>query len=98
MTEATRARLQAVLTQMREEGGAWGDTMGKEQILKLVDEIAAVVAEAGGDQSAIPTNWTDPLLTGPTAVIGRPPYGLPDIERLLVALRTRAARLRQEAP
>ena len=37
----------------------------------------------------IPTSWLDPLLTGPRAVIGTPPYGCPDIERLLNALRIR---------
>lgn len=34
----------------------------------------------------VPTNWLDPLLTGPRAVIGKPPYNCPDIERLLSAL------------
>jgi hypothetical protein len=37
----------------------------------------------------IPMTWLDPLLTGPDAVIGKPPYGCPDIERLLNALRQR---------
>jgi hypothetical protein len=39
--------------------------------------------------SGIPTNWLDPLLTGPKAVIGRPPYDCRDIERLLGAIRKR---------
>ena len=39
--------------------------------------------------AAIPTNWTDPLLTGPEAVIGNPPYDCRDIERLLNAIRAR---------
>ena len=37
----------------------------------------------------IPTNWLDPLLTGPDAVIGKPPYNCKDIERLLNALQLR---------
>ena len=37
----------------------------------------------------IPDNWLDPLLTGPNAVIGVPPYNCKDIERLLVALKER---------
>ncbi len=41
--------------------------------------------------SLVPTNWLDPLLTGPDAVIGKPPYGCPDIERLLRAVRDRIA-------
>jgi len=38
---------------------------------------------------AIPSNWLDPLLSGPKAVIGMPPYSGPDIERLLNAVRER---------
>lgn len=37
----------------------------------------------------IPTSWLDNLLTGPDAVVGKPPYNCPDIERLLSALQTR---------
>jgi hypothetical protein len=37
----------------------------------------------------IPANWTDPLLTGPTAIIGQPPYDCRDIEQLLIAIRLR---------
>mgnify|MGYP001613002486 CR=1 FL=1 len=40
--------------------------------------------------AAIPTNWCDPLLTGPKAVIGKPPYDCRDIERLLNGIRARA--------
>ena len=35
----------------------------------------------------IPQNWCDPLLTGPRAVIGKPPYDCRDIERLLLKVR-----------
>ena len=38
---------------------------------------------------AVPSNWCDPLLTGPKAVIGKPPYDCRDIERLLNAIRIR---------
>jgi hypothetical protein len=34
----------------------------------------------------VPTSWLDPLLTGPRAVIGKPPYNCADIERLLSAV------------
>ncbi len=40
-------------------------------------------------RDAVPSNWLDPLLTGPKAVIGQPPYGCQDIERLLNAVRER---------
>jgi hypothetical protein len=37
----------------------------------------------------IPHNWLDPLLTGKTSVIGKPPYSCDDIEKLLNAIRKR---------
>lgn len=37
--------------------------------------------------NAVPNNWLDPLLTGPTAI--KVPAGCPDIERLLNAVRER---------
>jgi hypothetical protein len=40
---------------------------------------------------AIPTGWLDPLLTGPNAVLGQPPYNCHDVERLLNAIRARIA-------
>lgn len=42
---------------------------------------------------AIPHTWLDELLTGPRAVIGRPPYNGHDIERLLSAVKDRVAAL-----
>jgi hypothetical protein len=45
---------------------------------------------------AVPTSWLDPMLTGPNAVIGNPPYGCPDIERLLNAIRQRITAHLQE--
>lgn len=41
----------------------------------------------------VPTTWLDPLLTGPKAVVGAPPYNCKDIERLLwhVAERIKTA-------
>lgn len=41
-------------------------------------------------KDAIPTSWLDPLLTGPDAVFGKGgPWGCPDIERLLGAIKAR---------
>ena len=40
----------------------------------------------------VPTSWLDPLLTGPDAVLkGTGPWGCPDIERLLLAIKKRIA-------
>jgi hypothetical protein len=40
-------------------------------------------------EQSVPTSWLDPLLTGPSAVIGEGPYTCTDIERLLNAIRLR---------
>lgn len=42
-------------------------------------------------REAVPNSWLDPLLTGPKAVLGKPPYDCRDIERLLNAVRERVA-------
>jgi hypothetical protein len=64
-------------------------------------DLSSVVSEKKGVRAidAVPMSWLDPLLTGPKAVIGNPPYGCPDIERLLNAIRDRlAAQSREELP
>lgn len=77
----------------------------KAQMHGLSTQLAAAKAESAGRLRAlndaearvekvvesIPTNWLDPLLTGPKAVIGPPPYNCRDIENLLQAVRARAA-------
>jgi len=35
----------------------------------------------------LPTNWLDPMLTGKNAVLGKNPWGCPDIENLINAIR-----------
>jgi hypothetical protein len=42
-------------------------------------------------EAAVPTNWCDPLLTGPNAALGphAGKWGCPDIERLLAGVRNR---------
>ena len=44
---------------------------------------------AGNAVPIIPNTWLDPLLSGPNAVLGKPPYDCGDIERLLNALTER---------
>lgn len=39
--------------------------------------------------ACIPRTWLDSLLTGDRAVIGPPPWGCPEVERLLNAIRER---------
>ncbi len=43
----------------------------------------------GKASDLIPTNWCDPLLTGPQSVIGSPPYYVGHIEALLLAIKRR---------
>lgn len=47
-------------------------------------------------EDQIPTSWLDPLLTGGANVVGDPPFGCPDVELLLSALRKRIAAIRQQ--
>src|SRR5579872_6368876 len=45
---------------------------------------------------AIPTNWCDPLLSGPGAI--KIPAGCPDIEKLLLGVRERVRRAVSATP
>lgn len=55
------------------------------------DEGGDIVEYVRADKvlAAFPDSWLDPLLTGPNAVVGKPPFGCPDIERLLAAIKER---------
>jgi len=45
----------------------------------------------------VPTSWLDPLLTGPDAALKGPgPWGCPDIENLLRAVRKRVQSLEKK--
>jgi hypothetical protein len=62
----------------------------------LEQDIAAAFAALREEcANELPTNWLNPLLTGPKAVVGKPPYGCPDIERLCKAI---AERIRTAKP
>lgn len=65
----------------------------RTQLRKDIDELLAI-AEAAEDLRAdvlacFPTNWCDPLLTGPEA--SKVPLDCPAVERLLTGLRKRVA-------
>lgn len=58
-----------------------------------VHNVAAIIARhVNTDIARVPTNWLDPLLTGPNAVISGPPFDCQDIERLLKAVKERVIR------
>jgi hypothetical protein len=46
--------------------------------------------------ACVPTNWCDPLLTGPEAVIKVAPF--PEVEALLLAVRKRITALKEQTP
>lgn len=46
----------------------------------------------------VPKNWLDPLLTGANGGLGDEPYGYPDIERLLSAIRGRLTAVLSNLP
>jgi hypothetical protein len=65
-------------------------------LLSSLSTEAAQLREALAD--AVPTNWTDPLLTGPDG-IGKPPYSCQHIERLLYGVKARiVAALAERTP
>jgi hypothetical protein len=66
--------------------------MGNTCLKETEAAFAAIREECAKE---LPTNWLDPLLTGPKAVVGQPPYGCPDIERLCKAI---AERIRTAQP
>lgn len=79
------------------------ETYGHDEAEMIADYVepfvAAEVQRAVGATweeaaKAVPTNWVDSLLTGPDG-IGDPPYHVPQIERLLLAIRDRL-RTRQQ--
>ena len=53
------------------------------------NDCAASLVRSDALLACIPTNWLDPILTGPQRVIGDPPYDCRDIERVLLAIRYR---------
>lgn len=62
---------------------------------------AACRAVEGDVEAAFPSNWIDPILTGPESVFGGKPggtWGCPEVERLLHAVKARVrASLRSKA-
>ena len=68
-----------------------------EEAAKFVDDVERGELDAPDEQgqtrrkiaNLIPTSWLDPLLTGPEAIMGRPPYHYKDIERLLQGVKKR---------
>jgi len=58
------------------------ETRKKSKRNPLADAASHIAA-------AVPTNWLDSILTGPKAVVGKPPWGCPDVERILWAVRER---------
>lgn len=57
---------------------------------ELCDAIATALAEERERAvNAVPATWLDNLLSGPSAVLGKPPWGCPNVERLLSAIKER---------
>jgi hypothetical protein len=60
-----------------------------DKIIQHLRDQEAEIARLRGVADRIPTNWLDPMLTGPSAVLKGYDYKGPDIERLLNAIRAR---------
>ena len=61
-------------------------TMNRWQAWRAAEQAAAE-REREACAAEVPTTWLDPMLTGDKAVIGKPPWGCPDVEKLLRAVR-----------
>jgi hypothetical protein len=64
---------------------AWRDTLCRnegweEPMIAFASRIESLVREECANK--VPSNWLDPLLTGPNS-IGEPPYNCQHIEQLL---------------
>jgi hypothetical protein len=79
---ARNAELELQLSEARAETARAVDTLVEVHNQVLADFRTRTA-------NAFPTSWLDSLLTGPNAVIGKPPYGCPDIEKLLQAVKQR---------
>jgi ribosomal protein L10 len=56
----------------------------KRQVAKgIIQQVNAALEEAAKE---IPTSWLDPLLSGPNALISKPPHSI-DVERLLITIK-----------
>jgi hypothetical protein len=70
---------------------------GSEKTSALAEaraEVARLTAQVEGLTAAVPATWLDPLLSGDEKVLpGQGPWGCPDIERLLNAIRERLRKL-----
>lgn len=89
-----------VFYELTDGKGKFWQFLAKETT-RLPDRLAAAhAAEVAKCAEAIPTNWCDPLLTGPDAVLrGKGgTWGCPDIERLLSSIRNRIAALTNQEP
>lgn len=71
---------------------------GMEWAMKIIEDSLATRPAPSAEKAldCIPSNWLDPLLTGPDAVIHKSPA--PEIEALLNAVRARIKALAHEAP
>lgn len=72
------------------------DATSSLQIGKNIGYVMGVRAERAKSKedaekiiAIIPTNWIDPLLSGPDSPLSDPPYGCPEVEGLLLALKNR---------
>jgi hypothetical protein len=68
-----------------------------KEIAELKATNAALIERLAKCADAVPTSWLDDILTGPNAVIGEQPWGCPEVERILSAVRKRLAALAASA-
>lgn len=71
-------------------GPEWKKSVSKLRKADIVDLLENALRFRTQSLDAIPTNWLDPLLTGPEAALkGTGDWGCPDIERLINGIKAR---------
>jgi hypothetical protein len=85
LPEDMRAYVAAIETNADPAGMVRENVVARDALRAMQAEVARLRAFA----EKVPTSWLDPLLTGPTAIIGKPPYNCRDIEKLLRAIAAR---------
>jgi len=67
-------------------------SLKRYRIAKIVSSPRSITSDErtrAEDIEKIPTSWLDSILTGPDAVVGRPPYDCRHVEAILRAVKQR---------
>ena len=70
--------------------------MKNKRMIAPVKTVLALCPLENAIEKAFPSNWCDPILTGPAKVLGNYPFGCPDIEKVVQAIKVRVLQAARE--